>query len=143
MAQSAERKARTNMARYRTWTSANAAKVVRAIYMQLLKREADDSGLIQYAELLKNGKKSPKWIIQNIALSKEFRNKWIKGTSAERIVKRLYRLLLARGVESKRSHNYWVRKCQDEGYDYVISGLMGSREYKTRFGLNGVPSSPK
>jgi len=123
----------------RTWSYTDAAKLTRAIYHQILERDADDGGLISWGSSLARGEKSVRDVVRDIGLSEEYRQKFVWDVTPRETVELLYKHILVRAPESSEAINYWSGVFSDRGYSTVLKGFVDSDEYVKRFGSDTVP----
>ncbi|GEM_PF-2425819 len=117
-----------------------ASPAVDAIYLQILGRPADANGKVGWISGLRRGDFTVRTLIENIAKTPEFKERILASRSIQEGVTELYRRILVRepdpvGLES------WINKVISSGYDIVISDILHSAEYQSRFGDFGVPGA--
>jgi len=121
------------------WPNSEVPGLVDRIYIRVLERGKDDSGLITYGSALERGEQSVRDTVRLIALSEEHTNRFITPHNAREAVGICYRHILARDADSGGLNTY-VHVFETEGIDNVINDLINSEEYANRFGDDGVPS---
>lgn len=102
------------------------AEFVNRLYVNLLQREADDSGLVSWADVLKSGKEQGVKVAQGFIDSKEFKSRTISNTE---YIKILYRTFLGREADSS-GLNSWL-SVLDSGLSrmHVFRGFAESDEF--------------
>ncbi len=151
------------------WTPQDADRLVAQTYQQLLLRsttavvplEGRKAGSVgeataaTYASELTNGRKSVRHVVEAVALSREFQEKWIRPhmggdlvgpvpglppvAAPEKAIDSIYCALLGRRVD--RGSLAAARKDMvRSGIDRVISDILVGKEYRQRFGDDAVPS---
>ncbi len=102
------------------------AEFVNRLYVNLLQREADDSGLVSWTDVLKSGKEQGVKVAQGFIGSKEFKSRTISNTE---YIKILYRTFLGREADSS-GLNSWL-SVLDSGLSrmHVFRGFAESDEF--------------
>lgn len=102
------------------------AEFVNRLYVNLLQREADDSGLVSWTDVLKSGKEQGVKVAQGFIDSKEFKSRTISNTE---YIKILYRTFLGREADSS-GLNSWL-SVLDSGLSrmHVFRGFAESDEF--------------
>lgn len=116
----------------------SAEEALRAVYRQILKREADLSGPAHYMPLLQAGETTVKTVVHDLLLSDEWRIRFIEGRSRPEVFIALYDCALSRApdVEGWRHLIAWEPR---SSWPPIIDGLLLGEEYRNRFGDDGVP----
>ena len=102
------------------------AEFVNRLYTNLLQREADDSGLVSWTEVLKSGREQGVKVAQGFIDSNEFKSRTLSDTE---YVKILYRTFLGREADTS-GLNSWL-SVLDSGLSrmHVFKGFAESAEF--------------
>ncbi len=102
------------------------AEFVNRLYTNLLQREADDSGLVSWTDVLKSGREQGVKVAQGFIDSKEFKSRTISNTE---YIKILYRTFLGREADTA-GLNSWL-SVLDSGLSrmHVFKGFAESDEF--------------
>lgn len=127
----ADLRERSDYRRYSNDRSSDVDQIIRRAYQDILHREPDAQGLRNYrVEMIDNG-----WTEQDVrtALRKSAEHDTVKGSSADRIVKRAYQDILGREPDYNGLVQYRNRII-DDGWDEqdVRQALMKSPEYRQK-----------
>lgn len=107
------------------------------MYVNLLQREADDSGLVSWADVLKSGNgwcnqiltgaNTPKQAAYGFVFSNEFKSKKLSDTD---YVKTLYRVFMDRETDGA-GLNAWVNVLKNgQSREHVFNGFADSPEFQ-------------
>ena len=112
--------------------------LVHRMYEQVLTRRADESGLITYGAMLYRGEKSVREIVKILGLSPEYRKHFIEPKPMDAAVALCYEDFLGRSADIAESAK-GVSTAQAQGFAALITTLLESQEYKTKFNEDLVP----
>lgn len=121
----------------KNWEINEVPNLVKRAFRQVLKRMYALEELITYGAKLDRGEISVKLMIQELALSEEHEDRFIRPYDEDTVIKYCFGLLLGRDPSPDEIET-WVDISLDEGIDNVIKGLMDSEEYMSRFGNDGM-----
>lgn len=118
---------------------ATADEVVRAIYLQMLDREAEETGVRSHTPLLTTHKNTVRDLVKFFAAGEEYKKRFTFAGNHAETAKGLYRHILARegepdGVNHQASHIPIL------GYNQIVINFVESKEYDLKFGNWGVPT---
>ncbi|MBB5264157.1 hypothetical protein HNP82_001262 [Catenibacillus scindens] len=104
----------------------SVAEFVNRLYTNLLQREADDSGLVSWTEVLKSGREQGVKVAQGFVESNEFKSRTLSDTE---YIKILYRTFLGREADTN-GLNSWLAVL-DSGLSrmHVFKGFAESDEF--------------
>jgi hypothetical protein len=120
---------------------ADAGKVVRALFRQILRREPKPAELTAQTALLKNDDNSVRQLGERIVLSDEYQKKFASGKELEDVLEALYKSVLARAGDSKGLASNKTR-FRDAAFSTVAITFFENAEYERRFGEWTVPGAP-
>jgi len=120
---------------------ADAGKVVRALFRQILRRDPKPAELTVQTALLKNGDNSVRQLGERIVLSDEYQKKFASGKELEDVLEGLYKRVLARAGDSKGLASNKSR-FRDAAFSTVAITFFENAEYERRFGEWTVPGAP-
>ncbi len=109
---------------------------VKEMYIILLERTADESGLNLYSGSLKNGTDSIGSLVMVITESKEFVN---KNYSDQDYVKKLYQLLLGRSGGDEEVQNWTEMLDVGMSRRYILKAILNSEECTKHFQTYELP----
>ena len=118
---------------------ASAAKVVQAVYRQLLSRDATAAEIAQQSPYLTSGKHNVLHLVEIILAAPEYGKKFAEGKSATVALKEMYRRILGREPD-QGGLDYNAKTYNASGYQKVALAFAQGREYQQRFGDWTVPS---
>jgi GT2 family glycosyltransferase len=125
---------------------ASSAEIVKAVYRQVFRREADPGGLKHHVHLLDSGKSKARDIIRSFLQSQEWRTRFVDGHTRPEILITLFDCALARPADMK-DFRKWEPILSRKDWAQVIDELIDGPEYVERFGNDTVPhklaSSPR
>lgn len=122
---------------------APAAKVVQAMYQQILQRAPTPAEVAQQSALLASGANSVRQLVENLVTGPEYAKKFIEGKSTEAALTGLYNRTLGREPDPN-GLAYNTRIFDTGGYQKIALAFVEGREYTQRFGDWTVPdASPK
>ncbi len=152
----------------KAWTPQEAERLVAQTYQQLLLRsttmapsfegtragDAGETTPATYAQELASGRRSVRHMVEGVALSRQFRELWIRPhmggdlvgpvpglppvAAPEKAIDNIYCALLGRRVD--RGSLAAARKDMvRSGVDRVIVDILAGKEYRQRFGDDAVP----
>ena len=116
----------------------SAEEAVKAVYRQVLKREADPSGAQYYVQFLVNGTSTVRDLVRELVLSKEWKSTFIDGRNVSEIVIALYSCVLARAPDTGGWDDFMAWSPRGD-WSSVLEGFVNSEEYTGRFGNDSVP----
>jgi len=122
----------------KNWEINEIPALLNSIYMQILERGWDPVGLIHWGSRLDRGEMTVKSIVNQVVMSQEHMDRFIRGNTIEDGVKILYNHLLNRTADQGGLDN-WVKTFELEGVDDVIRGIINSKEYNDKFGEDTPP----
>lgn len=102
-----------------------AKQYVETLYKNILNRKADTGGLKTWTNALIQGQ-SPKYVVKGFFLSNEYKN---KNRTNEEFVRDCYLGYLQRKGDSS-GVNYWLKKLETNGREFVLNGFGNSAEYR-------------
>lgn len=111
-----------------TYSAQNAASVVRAVYMKVLEREADDSGLVTYAGKISGGGWCLRQIVRDLGLSPEYAERFIKNQTPRQAIVLMYRHFLLREPENEQVINQHVNDLNFTGWKKKVVNFVSSAE---------------
>lgn len=123
----------------RRWSNEEAADILSRVYRHVLEREADGPGMINYGAGPTRGELSVRDVVGSIGLSGEYRDRFIRGRSAEEALQSCYQHFLGRDVDPGGVGAYLPRARQGDFEDIIVE-LINSAEYRDTFGEDWVPS---
>jgi len=120
---------------------ADAGKVVRALYRQLLGRDAKPAELATQTALLKERTNSVRQLAERLVLSDEYQKKFAGGAELDVTLQALYAHVLARegdakGLAANKAH------LRNAGFAAAAITYFENAEYQRRFGAWTVPGAP-
>jgi len=120
---------------------ADAGKVVRALYRQLLGRDAKPAELATQTALLKERTNSVRQLAERVVLSDEYQKKFADGGELDATLQTLYAHVLARegdakGLAANKAH------LRNAGFAAIAISYFENAEYQRRFGAWTVPGAP-
>jgi hypothetical protein len=118
------------------WDLILVPDLVKRIFRQVLEREYTPVELIEWGSKLNRGETSVKAMIQELALTEEHEDRFIRPNSEDNAIIYCFNHLLGRDPTPSEIEK-WVDISLDEGIDDVIKRLMDSDEYNEKFGEDG------
>lgn len=109
------------------------------VYRTVLERSPDAVGLGIYGGQLQRDEKTLQEIVREVGKSREYFDRFVSPFSPKEVVRFLYRHFLCRDPENEDIINEHVRLFNSKGWQYNIDKLVGSEEYKERFGSHSPP----
>jgi len=116
----------------------SAEETVKAVYRQVLKREADATGLQDHAGSLTSGTCTVRDLVRSLLQSEEWKSAFITGHTVPDILLALYSSALARAPDRTGWNDFLALGARDE-WAPVIDQILDSPEYAERFGNDTVP----
>ncbi len=117
----------------RTYTAPRAAAIVREVYQKVLERAADDSGLITFSGKLSNGGWCVHQVVQELGVSSEYADRFIKNQTPRQAVVLMYRHFLLREPESDQVVNQHVNDMNGKGWQAKVLDFVRSPEAAARW----------
>lgn len=118
-----------------------APNLISGIYQQLLERVADAETTRAAEAQLAQGQKTVRDLVRELALSDEFRRRFLEGRPAEESVRLVYQHLLARGASADELRR-GAESVRTAGFAALINVLIDGPEYAREFGDRSVPARP-
>jgi hypothetical protein len=115
--------------------------LVSGVYRQILERVPDPDTMSTFEAEFAHGMKSVREVVREVALSAEFRSKYLEGRAEAEAVRLLYQRVLAR-VASPQELQAQAGAARAQGFAAVIGNLIDGEEYAREFGERGVPGRP-
>ena len=116
---------------------------VMAMYRRLLGRDPSEADVAHFTERLQ--REGPQAVATTLVTSPEYRQRFgrnavpSQGTSPyEGAVRTLYRHLLGRAADPQGLAQFTL-VASESGFDAVIDQMLASREYREKYGEQGVP----
>ena len=119
---------------------ADGAKIVRAIFRQMLQREPKATELATQTALLSSGRNSVRQLVERVVLGDEYRKKFVRGKDIEALLEGLYQHVLARDSDEKGLASNKAR-FQNAAYPAIAITFFENAEYVRRFGEWSVPAA--
>ncbi len=105
-----------------------AASVVRHVYMKVLERPADDSGLVTFAGKISGGGWCLRQIVRSLGTSSEYADKFINNQTPRQAVVLMYRHFLLREPENEQVINQHVADMKWKGWLLKVKHFVDSAE---------------
>jgi hypothetical protein len=125
--------------------SQNPDTAVIAMYKRLLGRDPSEADVRHFRERIE--REGPQAVATTLVTSPEYRERFgrnavpAQGASAyEQSVHTLYRHLLARDADPQGLAQF-TRVVTESGFDAAVDQIMGSPEYREKYGDQGVPGT--
>ena len=118
---------------------ATADEVVKAIYRQVLEREAEPTGVSLHTPLLTTRKNTVRDLVKFFVNGEEYKTKFVYPKTDIEKAQGLYRHVLAREGEPD-GVNHQAAHLPILGYTQITINFVESKEYDIRFGNWGVPT---
>lgn len=115
----------------------SAEETVKAIYRQVLKREADATGLRDHVRSLLDGTRTVQDLVRDLLHSQEWKAKFIDDHTVPEILLALYNSALARAPDRAGWNDFMARGPRD--WATAIDQFVNSSEYTERFGDDTAP----
>lgn len=119
------------------WALELVPDLVRRIFRQVLEREYAPFEFIEWGLKLNRGETSVKTMIQELALTEEHEDHFIRPFSEDIAIKYCFNHLLGRDPTPEEIET-WIDVSLNEGIDDVIKRLLDSNEYDVKFGEDGM-----
>jgi hypothetical protein len=116
----------------------SAEETVKAIYRQVLKREADATGLRDHVRSLLDGTRTVQDLVRDLLHSQEWKAKFIYDHSLSEILLAFYGCALARAPDTAGWNDFMAWGARDD-WSAAIDQFVNSSEYTERFGNDTVP----
>ena len=120
----------------------SAEETVKAAYRQVLKREADATGLQDRAGSLIDGTRTVRDLVRELLQSEEWKSTFLNGHTVPDILLALYSSALARAPDRIGWNDFMALGARDE-WDTIIDQFLNSSEYAERFGNDTVPGQER
>jgi hypothetical protein len=115
--------------------------VLNAAYRQVLEHPAPADRAGETLAKLSGGAQSVRGLVKGLALSDEYRERFVAGQPAELSARLLYRHLLARDPTAEELRSAAKQLAGARGYAPLAESLLDSPEYAERFGEARAPGS--
>jgi hypothetical protein len=116
--------------------------VLNAAYRQVLEHPAPADKADETLARLSGGGMSVRGLVKSLALSDEYRERFVTGQPTEVSARLLYRHLLAREPTPAELKSAAEHLASPRGHTQLAEGLLDSAQYAERFGESRVPGSP-
>lgn len=117
-----------------TYSASRAAGIVRQVYLKVLERDADDSGLITFSGKLSGGGWCVQQVVQELGVSAEYANRFIKNQTPRQAVTLMYRHFLLREPENKQVVDQHVNDMNGKGWQAKVLDFVKSPEASKTWG---------
>ena len=117
----------------REYPAARAAAIVRQVYQMVLEREVDDSGLITFSGKLSGGGWCVHQVVQELGVSAEYADRFIKNQTPRQAVVLMYRHFLLREPENEQVVNQHVNDMNGKGWQAKVLDFVKSPEAAKRW----------
>lgn len=117
-------------------------QVVNAAYLQVLERPAHGEGLKEATEKLTRGEITVRELVAGLAVSDEYRERFVASRPSEEAASTLYRRLLARDAQPSELKSAAALLSAAKGFGDLARSLVEGEEYGRRFGASKVPGAP-
>ena len=115
------------------------SKLVKKAYCSFLDREADESGLNNFVNLMTNEGWTAKQLVQALVSSEEFKQNFFDTKSTTEYVTYIYNLLLQREPDPDGLTS-WMNMVEQQGWSIIIEEFLNSGEYIQNFGDDSIPT---
>lgn len=120
----------------------NSFEIMRRIYLQVFGQPPDDmKELAAAAERLEKRQTTVRAVVRELALSPEYKHRFVDQQTAEQTVGLLYEKVLAR-APLPAEVSVGGQRLRRAGFATLVDDLLGGSEYRDLFGEHGVPSRP-
>jgi hypothetical protein len=119
---------------------ANAAKVVHAVYRQILETDIEPAQLPHVTSLLDNNVNSVRQLVERLLIGADYTRKFVKEKSDLDTLRALYRHVLARESDAA-GLTYNSTQLRTLGFQETALAFAQGNEYQQRFGEWGVPGT--
>jgi hypothetical protein len=116
----------------------SAEETVKAIYRQVLKREADATGFRDHVRSLLDGTRTVQDLVRDLLHSQEWKSKFIDDHNVPEILLALYSCALARAPDRAGWKDFLAFGAHDD-WSSVMDAFVKGSEYTERFGNDTVP----
>jgi phycoerythrin-associated linker protein len=115
--------------------------VIRAVYRQVLGNAhvMNNQRLVNAESLLRNRDITVRDFVRAVAQSDLYRSLFFESSSPYRFIELNFKHLLGRAPQDQAEISEHVQIYNEQGYAAEIDSYIGSAEYTTHFGENGVP----
>lgn len=117
------------------------SEIVNGIYLQVTGQPAAPQAASGLEAKLAAGQSSVKEIVRQLALSAEFKSRFVAARGVEEAVDLLHQRLLARRPRPEEIVK-WAAVVRAQGIDFAVNSLIDGQEYGELFGANSVPGRP-
>ena len=115
---------------------------MRRIYLQVCNQQPDHVKMLaDAAEKLERKQTTVRAVVRELALSPDYKTRFVDSHTTERAVEMLYDKVLARAPLPIELRN-GAERVRRTGFATLVDDLLGGAEYRDAFGENGVPSRP-
>ncbi|MEK7990237.1 MAG: phycobilisome rod-core linker polypeptide, partial [Thiotrichaceae bacterium] len=122
------------------YTQQESILLTNTAYCSILNREADEGGFNNAIDLLDNKGWTVKQLIQSLATSEEFKQRFFDNKPTSEYVTYIYNLFLQRVPDPEGLAN-WVNVVEQQGWTIIIDGMLESDEYIQNFGNDLIPTT--
>jgi len=116
-----------------TFSASRAATIVRQVYQKVLERDVDDSGLITFSGKLSGGGWCVTQVVQELGVSGEYADRFIKNQTPRQAVVLMYRHFLLREPEDEQVVNQHVNDMNGKGWQAKVLDFVKSPEAAKRW----------
>lgn len=126
-----------------SYSASRSAGIVRQVYQKVLERGADDSGLVTYSGKLSGGGWCIVQVVQDLGVSAEYADRFIKNQTPRQAVVLMYRHFLLREPESEQVINQHVNDMNGKGWQAKVLDFVKSPEAQKRWArVRGASTKP-
>jgi len=116
-----------------------ASRLSGLLYGNILHRNSDDVGFKFCFEALQEDRAPLKGLVFKFFVSEEFVEKFVVNQTPNELVRNLLDSFFSAGVVSAVDASMWRAKLVHEGFDAVITGLIGDPRFADKHGNTGIP----